>query len=107
MKRHASSLPNWSTYGRRKRFSLMPAVSLAALGAIVAVPLLSTSHLHAASLPHYATVTVRNGDSLWKLAQANASSDTDVQETIDKIIAVNHLHGAAIAPGEHLRIPAP
>ena len=106
MKRHAIGTMEWKGYNH-KRFSLMPAVSLAALGAIVAVPLLSSTHLYAAGTPRYANVTVRQGDSLWKLAQAGTAPDADVQETIDQIIAVNRLRGAALVPGQHLRIPAP
>jgi hypothetical protein len=77
---------------RRKRFTLMPAVALAALGALVAIPTLSTSRLYAATPEHYSAVTVRSGG--------------DIQETVDTIAAVNHLSDATIAPGERLRIPS-
>ena len=74
-------------YVRRKRTTLMPAVALAALGAIVAMPLLSSPRLHAASPEHFTTV------------------DGNVQETVDRIMAANHLESAAVYPGERLRIP--
>jgi hypothetical protein len=48
---------------------------------------------------------VRSGDSLWNLADNRTAPGGDIQATVDAIIAVNHLTGAAIAPGEHLRIP--
>ncbi|HEY0798067.1 MAG TPA: LysM peptidoglycan-binding domain-containing protein [Candidatus Baltobacteraceae bacterium] len=91
---------------RRKRFTLMPAVALAALGALVAVPTLSTSRLYAATPEHYAAVTVHAGDSLWAIAEANTPEGGNVQDTVDTIAAVNHLPDATIAPGEHLRIPS-
>jgi LysM repeat protein len=91
---------------RRKRFTLMPAVALAALGALVAIPTLSTSRLYAATPEHYSAVTVRSGDSLWTIAEANTAPGGDIQETVDTIAAVNHLSDATIAPGERLRIPS-
>jgi nucleoid-associated protein YgaU len=91
---------------RRKRFTLMPAVALAALGALVAIPTLSTSRLYAATPVHYTAVTVHSGDSLWTIAESNTAAGGNVQETVDSIAAVNHLSDATIAPGQHLRIPS-
>jgi len=53
----------------------------------------------------YTTVTVKSGDSLWNLAGDRTARGGDVQATVDAIIAVNHLNGASIAPGQHLSIP--
>jgi LysM repeat protein len=39
------------------------------------------------------------------LADDRTARGGDIQSTVDAIIAVNHLNGAAIAPGQHLRIP--
>ncbi len=91
--------------GRRRRFSLMPAIALAALSLVVAIPTLSSVRLYAASAQRYATVTVRPGDTLWSLAAAHGTAGTDVQETVDRITAENHLHAGALQPGQHLRIP--
>ena len=91
--------------GRRKHFTLMPAIALAALGVMVAVPMLSRVRLYAASAPHYTTVTVQPGDTLWGLAAAHSGPSADVQEIIDRITDVNHLQSGALQPGEHLRIP--
>jgi len=88
-----------------KKFTLLPLITLAALSAMVTVPALSGMHLYAATPQHYAVVVVRPGDSLWTIAGAHTSSAGDVQETIDRIAAVNHLNGAAIAPGQRLRVP--
>jgi predicted Zn-dependent protease len=90
---------------RRKRFTLMPAVVLAALGAFVTLPVLSSTHLYAASPERFARVTVRPGDSLWSLAAQHVPSDGSVQDAVDRIIAINHLRGALIRPGEELRVP--
>lgn len=90
--------------GRRKRFTLMPAIAVAALGLMVALPTLSSVRLYAASARHYATVTVRPGDTLWGIAAAHSAPSADLQEVVDRISDVNHLNGT-IQPGQHLRIP--
>ncbi|HZY95899.1 MAG TPA: LysM peptidoglycan-binding domain-containing protein [Candidatus Cybelea sp.] len=91
--------------GRRKRFTLMPAIALAALSLMVALPTLSSVRLYAASAQRYATVTVRPGDTLWAIAAAHAQPGSDLQEVIDRIADANHLHSGALQPGQHLRIP--
>jgi predicted Zn-dependent protease len=93
------------TVGRRKQFTLMPAIALAALGVMVALPMLSSVRLYAASAQHYTTVTVQPGDTLWGLAAARSGPSADVQEIVDRITDVNHLQSGALQPGEHLRIP--
>ncbi|MBV8435580.1 MAG: LysM peptidoglycan-binding domain-containing protein, partial [Candidatus Eremiobacteraeota bacterium] len=40
----------------------------------------------------------------WSIAAAH-TGDSDVQDTIDRITSVNHLHGTTLQPGQHLRIP--
>jgi LysM repeat protein len=83
----------------------MPAIALATLSLMVALPMLSGVRLYAASAQHYATVTVQPGDTLWGLASAHAGPSADVQEIVDRISDVNHLQSGALQPGEHLRIP--
>lgn len=91
--------------GRRKRFTLTPAIALAALSLMVALPSLSSMRLYAASAQHYSTITVRPGDTLWSIAAARAGGNADVQELVDRISEANHLHAATLQPGQHLRIP--
>lgn len=91
--------------GKRRRFTLMPIITLAALSAMVTVPALSSMHLYAAAPQHYATVVVHPGDTLWSIASAHTAATNDVQETIDRISEVNHLSGASIQPGQRLRVP--
>ncbi len=90
---------------RTKRFTLMPLIALAGLSLAVTLPALSATQLHAAKPVTYATVTVKSGDSLWDLAGARTAPDGDVQATVDAIVTANHLNGAALQPGQHLRIP--
>jgi LysM repeat protein len=93
-------------YGtRRKKFTLMPLVALGVLSVAVTVPALSSTTLHAGSVVRYAAVTVQPGDSLWALAEKQTPAGGDVQAVVDQIIATNHLAGANLTPGQHLRIP--
>ena len=89
----------------RKRFTLMPLIAIAGLSLVVTLPALSATKLHAAKPVTYATVTVTSGQSLWTIAAQRTSADGDVQALVDQIVAVNHLDGAALNPGQHLRIP--
>ena len=82
----------------------MPAVALAALSALVAVPTLSMGRLHAASVTHFGRVTVHSGDTLWSIAASHLKSGS-IEARIDEIVRVNHLGGAALVPGEQLRVP--
>jgi nucleoid-associated protein YgaU len=91
--------------GRRKRFTLMPAIALAALSLMVALPTLSSMRLYAATTQHYATVIVQPGDTLWSIAAARSSGSGDVQELVDRISDANHLQAATLQPGQRLRIP--
>ena len=91
--------------GRRRKFTLMPAIALAGLGLMVALPTLSSVRLYAASAQRYVTVTVQPGDSLWSIATAHTRANADVQEVVDRIADANRLHGGEIQPGERLRIP--
>ena len=89
---------------RRKRLTLMPAIALAALSLMVALPTLSSVRLYAAGAAHYTAVTVHPGDTLWSIAAAH-TSDGDVQDSVDRISAANHLRGAGLQPGQRLQIP--
>jgi nucleoid-associated protein YgaU len=91
--------------GRRKRFTLMPAIALVALGLMIALPSLSSVRLYAATVPTYVTVTVRSGDTIWSIAASHDRSNLDLQELVDRISDANRLQGGALQPGQHLRIP--
>ena len=90
---------------RKTRFTLMPLIALGSLSLAVSIPTLATGHLYAASPQRYETVIVHPGDNLWTLAAARTSSSGDVQATIDRVMADNHLATATLQPGQRLRIP--
>ena len=90
---------------RRKRMTLTPALAMAALGALIAVPALSSSRLYAAGPERFTTVAVQRGDNLWSIAERYTPDGGNVQTTIDQIAATNHLTGANVQPGDHLKIP--
>jgi predicted Zn-dependent protease len=90
---------------KRRRFTLMPLITLAVLSLMVTVPALSSMHLYAAAPQKFSTVVVRPGDTLWSIASAHTSASADVQDTIDRISEVNHLGTASLQPGERLRVP--
>ena len=89
----------------RKNVTLMPVIALAALGAIVALPTLSSNRLYAATTQRYVSVTVHPGDTLWSIAATRGGEVADVQETVDRITAANHLQSPTLQPGQRLRIP--
>jgi predicted Zn-dependent protease len=89
----------------RKRVSLVPAIALAALSLSVTLPALSSVRLYAATPQRSTFVTVRSGDTLWSIAAAHTAADGNIESTIDRISAVNHLGTAPLQPGERLRIP--
>jgi predicted Zn-dependent protease len=90
---------------KRKRITLMPAVALATLSALIAIPALSQSRLYAAAPQHFASVTVQRGESLWTIADRYTATDGSVQDTMDDISAANALTTSTVYPGEHLKIP--
>ena len=92
-------------YPPRRKITLMPAIALAALGALVAFPALSSSRLYAAGPEHFSSVAVHRGDTLWSLAENRTPAGGNIQDTVDTIIAVNHLNGATVLPGQLLKIP--
>jgi LysM repeat protein len=89
---------------KRKKVTLMPAITLAALSLMVALPTLSNVHLYAASAERYKVVTVQPGDTLWSIASAQTRGG-DIQEAIDRITEANHLQAPSLQPGQRLRIP--
>jgi len=90
---------------RKRKITLLPAVSLAALSALVAIPALSQSRLYAAAPEHFASVTVVRGENLWSIADRYTPAGENVQDTVDRIMAANARSSAMVAPGEHLRVP--
>ncbi|MHB8139741.1 MAG: LysM peptidoglycan-binding domain-containing protein [Vulcanimicrobiaceae bacterium] len=90
---------------KRKKLTLMPAITLAALSLAVTLPVLSSTRLHAATPTHYTTVTVQSGDTLWSIAAAHIVPGAGIQATVDRITDANHLTSPSLQPGEELRVP--
>lgn len=90
---------------RKSRITLMPLIALGALSLAVTVPTISTAQLHAAAPTQYDLVTVQRGDDLWTLASAHTPTGGNVQDVVDRVITDNKLGGAALQPGQRLRIP--
>jgi predicted Zn-dependent protease len=88
------------------KLTLMPVIALAGLSLLAGVPLFASLHAYAAPPQHFATVTVRPGDTLWSLAADRTPSGGSVDELIDRISATNGLRdGEALRPGQRLLIP--
>jgi len=66
---------------RKRRFTLMPMITLATLALVVAMPVLSSTRLYAAGARHFAVVTVRPGDTLWGIAAARTAGSANVGDT--------------------------
>ena len=90
---------------KRKRISLMPALALGALSALVAIPAFLQVRIYAAGPQHTVTVVVKAGESLWSIADRYTASDANTQDTVDAIKEANHLANSGIAPGERLLVP--
>ncbi|GAC1308461.1 MAG: hypothetical protein NVS2B3_07930 [Vulcanimicrobiaceae bacterium] len=90
---------------RKRRPTLLPAISLAILGALLAIPALSQMQLYAATSEHFHSVTVARGDNLWSIADRYTAPEGNVQETVDRIKATNNLSSGTLAPGQRLRVP--
>ena len=91
--------------GTKRKLTLMPLVALAGLSLAFTLPALSST-VHAAPPVAYTTVSVQPGETLWALAERDTAPGGDVQATVDQIIAVNHLAGAELSVGQHLRVPS-
>ena len=90
-----------------RRGRLARSLALAALAAgFVAVAYWSAPSQSAAraAVPASATtVTVQAGDTLWSIAGRIAPT-RDPRAVVDELVSRNHLTGAALAPGQVLRI---
>ena len=90
---------------RHKKITLTPALAMAALGALIAIPALSSSRLYAATPERFTTVTIQRGENLWSVASRYTPEGANVQDTIDQISATNHLTRPTIIAGQKLQIP--
>lgn len=54
---------------------------------------------------HYIQVTVQTGDTIWKIAQNNASKEKDIRCLVYEIREINNLSTASLKPGQVIKIP--
>ncbi|MGE5575698.1 MAG: LysM peptidoglycan-binding domain-containing protein [Syntrophothermus sp.] len=53
----------------------------------------------------YRVVVVKEGDTLWSIAEDQLDHGMDPRQLIYEIRTINHLQSAIVKPGELLRIP--
>lgn len=54
----------------------------------------------------FVSVTVNQGDTLWKIASASTADNKDVRSTVYAIVDANNLgHNQDIYPGQVLKVP--
>jgi nucleoid-associated protein YgaU len=83
-------------------------LAAALLVLIVAASLLMLAHASAGATPRAnpmvpSVVTVHQGDTLWSIARSVAPR-RDPRAGVDQLMSVNHLSGAALTPGQILRV---
>ena len=89
---------------RRGRLVIVLAV-LAALFTVFSLGRVSTTAATSrGSVAHLRHVVVQPGDTLWAIAR-DASPGADPRATVDRIVTLNGLDGATVAPGQRLLLP--
>lgn len=53
----------------------------------------------------YKQVTVKKGDTIWKIARENKNNQSDIEEAIYTIRQANELKNTNLQPGQMLKIP--
>jgi LysM domain-containing protein len=92
---------------RRRPWQRDPRVVVAGVVTAVACSVLLGGNVYGAlSVGQPDRVQVHGGDSVWSIASRHYQSG-DVRDHVDQIIALNHLSGGSITPGEVLLLPAP
>ena len=88
--------------GRRPRPKAIAAALMAAAAGLV----VAGGVAYGGSSTAAQRVVVKNGDSLWGIAQTRYPGD-DIQSRVAQIESDNHLRSAALTPGQVLQLPAP
>ena len=92
---------------RRRRCQRDPRVVVAGAVTAVACSVLLGGNVYGAlNVGQPDRVQVHGGDSIWSIASRHYQGG-DVRDHVDQIIALNHLNGGSVTPGEVLLLPAP
>jgi len=91
------------TYVRRRRTAVVLGTALIA---VLLSPLAAGAvrRGEAPDPPAQRAVVVREGDTLWSIAQ-QVRPDTDPRVTVEAIVAVNEVDPGALVPGQSLAVP--
>jgi len=90
---------------RRGRLALVLALLAVAFTVFSLGRVSTTAATSRGSSAHLRHVVVEPGDTLWTIASA-AAPGTDPRATVDRIVSLNGLRGATVAPGQRLLLPA-
>jgi hypothetical protein len=89
----------------RRRIRIRRRVALGAVGVAVGIATLFGGGTGVASRPGAPrAVVIREGETLWDLARANAPQGIDLRSFVDAVVDLNDLEGAPEV-GQRLRLP--
>lgn len=91
----------------RRRFN--PSKFFRGIGLLIILTLTLTMFLKSSATgalqTNYKQVTVKRGDTIWKIARENKSNRYDIEEAIYAIRQANKLKSTDLYPGQMLNIP--
>jgi hypothetical protein len=90
----------------RSRATVLSGRLFVLLLALLAAFLLSSPRVVAEEPAVLVEYVVAPGDTLWEIAARVAPAGEDVRDTVARVLEVNGLGGASIAPGQRLLLPA-
>lgn len=83
----------------KKRFSGFIMVLI-----IIITSILLVNTVYGYKTPSYRTLIVREGDTLWDIANKN-NSKNDIRKVVYEIEKVNNLNSSEIVAGQELKVP--
>jgi nucleoid-associated protein YgaU len=79
---------------------------LAAIVALLVIGAVSTGRPREASPYTTSVLRVRQGDTLWQVAEAHPIDGLTTSQVVDALVAANRLGARSLSPGQMIRIPA-
>lgn len=91
---------------KRKNNFISIISGIAFLYLIVIIFYIVKIHMDIRDKPNYSSEVyqIQTGDTLWGIAEANASSKTDIREWIAEVKSINELESCEIKSGEEIII---